>query len=129
VHVCPIPGCGACFKRREHVKRHVRGIHTLEKVGLRCWIRIQIVTNTELNVASHSLIIACTMVAGKASQDGITWDYTIPVSPTMKPSRAAMLTTLFYRGSQDVKQEMLAIACLGRQRGLIRRSLCLPYAY
>jgi hypothetical protein len=26
--------------------------------------------HTEHDVASHSLIIACTMVAGKASQDG-----------------------------------------------------------
>jgi hypothetical protein len=34
VHVCPIPTCGACFKRREHVQRHVRGIHTNEKVGV-----------------------------------------------------------------------------------------------
>jgi hypothetical protein len=33
VHVCPIRTCGACFKRREHVQRHVRGIHTNEKVG------------------------------------------------------------------------------------------------
>ncbi len=32
VHVCPISTCGACFRRREHVKRHVRGIHTDEKV-------------------------------------------------------------------------------------------------
>lgn len=34
VHVCPIPSCGACFARREHVKRHVRGLHTDEKVSL-----------------------------------------------------------------------------------------------
>jgi hypothetical protein len=33
VHVCPIPSCGACFSRREHVKRHVRGLHTEEKVS------------------------------------------------------------------------------------------------
>lgn len=33
VHVCPVPSCGACFRRREHVKRHIRGIHTLEKVS------------------------------------------------------------------------------------------------
>ncbi|KAJ9123398.1 hypothetical protein QFC22_001600 [Naganishia vaughanmartiniae] len=31
VHVCPVPACGACFKRREHVKRHIRGLHTEDK--------------------------------------------------------------------------------------------------
>ncbi|KAI5455247.1 hypothetical protein NCC49_000063 [Naganishia albida] len=31
VHVCPVPSCGACFKRREHVKRHIRGLHTEDK--------------------------------------------------------------------------------------------------
>lgn len=37
VHVCPIPECGACFKRKEHVKRHIRGIHSVDKVSLqRC---------------------------------------------------------------------------------------------
>ncbi|KAJ9107295.1 hypothetical protein QFC21_000745 [Naganishia friedmannii] len=35
VHVCPVPSCGACFKRREHVKRHIRGLHTEDKVS-RC---------------------------------------------------------------------------------------------
>ncbi|KAJ9098883.1 hypothetical protein QFC19_006221 [Naganishia cerealis] len=34
VHVCPVPACGACFKRREHVKRHIRGLHTEDKVGV-----------------------------------------------------------------------------------------------
>lgn len=33
VHVCPVPSCGACFKRREHVKRHIRGLHTEDKVS------------------------------------------------------------------------------------------------
>lgn len=33
VHVCPVPACGACFKRREHVKRHIRGLHTEDKVS------------------------------------------------------------------------------------------------
>lgn len=33
VHVCPIDSCGACFKRKEHVKRHVRGIHSVDKVS------------------------------------------------------------------------------------------------
>lgn len=26
-----VPGCGKCFKRSEHLKRHVRSIHTNEK--------------------------------------------------------------------------------------------------
>ena len=49
MHVCPIPGCGACFKRREHVKRHVRGIHTLEKVNIRCSLR------TDCTITEHNL--------------------------------------------------------------------------
>ncbi|GAA6000275.1 hypothetical protein JCM10207_007935 [Rhodosporidiobolus poonsookiae] len=31
VFVCKVPGCGKCFKRSEHLKRHVRSIHTNEK--------------------------------------------------------------------------------------------------
>jgi uncharacterized Zn-finger protein len=29
--VCQIDGCGKCFARGEHLKRHVRSIHTNEK--------------------------------------------------------------------------------------------------
>lgn len=28
---CPLDGCGKVFKRSEHLKRHIRSIHTLEK--------------------------------------------------------------------------------------------------
>ncbi|GAA5839807.1 hypothetical protein JCM11251_001220 [Rhodosporidiobolus azoricus] len=31
VFLCKVPGCGKCFKRSEHLKRHVRSIHTNEK--------------------------------------------------------------------------------------------------
>jgi hypothetical protein len=31
VYTCKVPGCGKCFKRSEHLKRHVRSIHTDEK--------------------------------------------------------------------------------------------------
>ncbi|PBK76220.1 hypothetical protein ARMSODRAFT_850761, partial [Armillaria solidipes] len=31
VHLCQVPGCGKCFARGEHLKRHVRSIHTYEK--------------------------------------------------------------------------------------------------
>ncbi|KAJ7589588.1 hypothetical protein C8J56DRAFT_784862 [Mycena floridula] len=30
-HMCKVPGCGKCFARGEHLKRHVRSIHTYEK--------------------------------------------------------------------------------------------------
>ncbi|KAF8160002.1 hypothetical protein B0H34DRAFT_748922 [Crassisporium funariophilum] len=29
--VCVVPGCGKCFVRGEHLKRHVRSIHTYDK--------------------------------------------------------------------------------------------------
>lgn len=31
VHLCQVPGCGKCFARGEHLKRHVRSIHTYDK--------------------------------------------------------------------------------------------------
>lgn len=30
-YVCKVPGCGKCFARGEHLKRHIRSIHTNEK--------------------------------------------------------------------------------------------------
>ncbi|KAL8277822.1 hypothetical protein RQP46_009805 [Phenoliferia psychrophenolica] len=31
IFLCKVPQCGKCFKRSEHLKRHVRSIHTNEK--------------------------------------------------------------------------------------------------
>ena len=31
VYTCKVPGCGKCFKRSEHLKRHIRSIHTDDK--------------------------------------------------------------------------------------------------
>ncbi|KAJ7052180.1 hypothetical protein C8F01DRAFT_931498, partial [Mycena amicta] len=31
LHVCKVDGCGKCFRRGEHLKRHIRSIHTHEK--------------------------------------------------------------------------------------------------
>ncbi|KAJ7213472.1 hypothetical protein GGX14DRAFT_618752 [Mycena pura] len=31
MHVCKVEGCGKCFHRGEHLKRHIRSIHTHEK--------------------------------------------------------------------------------------------------
>lgn len=31
IFLCKVPGCGKCFKRGEHLKRHVRSIHTNER--------------------------------------------------------------------------------------------------
>ncbi|GAA5856311.1 hypothetical protein JCM9279_006418 [Rhodotorula babjevae] len=31
IFFCKVPGCGKCFKRGEHLKRHVRSIHTNER--------------------------------------------------------------------------------------------------
>ncbi|KAF9486183.1 hypothetical protein BDN70DRAFT_770160, partial [Pholiota conissans] len=31
LYVCTVTGCGKCFHRGEHLKRHIRSIHTHEK--------------------------------------------------------------------------------------------------
>ena len=31
MYVCKVEGCGKCFHRGEHLKRHIRSIHTHEK--------------------------------------------------------------------------------------------------
>lgn len=31
MYLCEVDGCGKCFARGEHLKRHVRSIHTYEK--------------------------------------------------------------------------------------------------
>ena len=31
LYMCPVEGCGKCFHRGEHLKRHIRSIHTHEK--------------------------------------------------------------------------------------------------
>lgn len=40
VYTCKVPGCGKCFKRSEHLKRHVRSIHTDEKREFNDWRQI-----------------------------------------------------------------------------------------
>lgn len=36
LYVCTVEGCGKCFHRGEHLKRHIRSIHTHEK--RKCYI-------------------------------------------------------------------------------------------
>ncbi|KAE9383205.1 hypothetical protein BT96DRAFT_1038721, partial [Gymnopus androsaceus JB14] len=35
-YVCTAAGCGKCFVRGEHLKRHVRSLHTWENVTHKC---------------------------------------------------------------------------------------------
>ena len=39
VYICKVEGCGKCFHRGEHLKRHIRSIHTHEKRKSRSFIR------------------------------------------------------------------------------------------
>ena len=41
MYLCDVEGCGKCFARGEHLKRHVRSIHTYEKrkLSLLSWAR------------------------------------------------------------------------------------------
>ncbi|CAH7687379.1 expressed protein, partial [Phakopsora pachyrhizi] len=38
IFICQVKGCGKCFKRSEHLKRHVRSIHTNDKPYNCPWI-------------------------------------------------------------------------------------------
>ena len=50
--VCMVPGCGKCFVRGEHLKRHVRSIHTDDKrkssVGSLSWLLSDLSRSTRL---------------------------------------------------------------------------------
>ena len=37
LYICQVEGCGKCFHRGEHLKRHIRSIHTYEKRELTPW--------------------------------------------------------------------------------------------
>lgn len=36
LYICRVEGCGKCFHRGEHLKRHIRSIHTHEKREFNC---------------------------------------------------------------------------------------------
>ena len=38
--ICVVPGCGKCFIRSEHLKRHVRSIHTHDKREFRFFLSL-----------------------------------------------------------------------------------------
>jgi hypothetical protein len=44
VYVCKVEDCGKCFSRGEHLKRHIRSIHTHEK--RECWHCIELPQNS-----------------------------------------------------------------------------------
>jgi len=44
VYVCKVEDCGKCFSRGEHLKRHIRSIHTHENVS--CWHCIELPQNS-----------------------------------------------------------------------------------
>ena len=76
-YTCRVPGYGKCFARGEHLKRHIRSIHTNEKressfIGISCASvesdRLFQLTNADILVAARNLadtiicvsICACT---------------------------------------------------------------------
>ncbi len=62
IHTCKVDGCGKCFARGEHLKRHIRSIHTHEK---RQWFIV-------LAICCHGSLLTniCTI---PSSQVSIPW--------------------------------------------------------
>jgi hypothetical protein len=50
VYVCKVEDCGKCFSRGEHLKRHIRSIHTHEKREYSFYVT----TNSKLNICCLS---------------------------------------------------------------------------
>ena len=69
-YMCRIPGCGKCFVRGEHLKRHVRSIHTYEKrKSPISSVRRSI---ADMRCAAEQRMCAPAKAATRRSVDGIT---------------------------------------------------------
>lgn len=101
VYTCKVPGCGKCFKRSEHLKRHVRSIHTDDKPYLCLYpacnkrfsrhdnlnqhARVHITTTSSSDLVTHHLEDAAASAA---------FHCTYPLSLTMPSAPTEpMLTT------------------------------------
>ena len=50
---CKVPGCNKCFQRGEHLKRHVRSIHTNEKRAYLSLLRLSHVLTSSSICSAH----------------------------------------------------------------------------
>ena len=55
--ICVVPGCGKCFIRSEHLKRHVRSIHTHDKREFRLFFIIIIFLSVSSNKRSSFCMV------------------------------------------------------------------------
>ena len=115
VYTCKVPGCGKCFKRSEHLKRHVRSIHTDEKPFLcpypSCNKRFSRHDNLNQHARVHTSMGGVGGLTGGEEYDGSSVH---PVSHPNNPSLAQpMVLTAAPQGgisiasgpSAQVKQE------------------------
>jgi hypothetical protein len=81
MYACKVKDCGKCFARGEHLKRHVRSIHTNEKRTFDCSLS----ATGFITTPSVQLISARSQAVVKTSAGTITWgnicEFTRPIQP------------------------------------------------
>ncbi|EPQ27365.1 uncharacterized protein PFL1_04904 [Pseudozyma flocculosa PF-1] len=68
VYTCKVPGCGKCFKRSEHLKRHVRSIHTDDKPFVCSYPNCQKRFSRHDNLNQHARVHSSTASGGPARE-------------------------------------------------------------
>lgn len=85
--MCEVNGCGKCFARGEHLKRHVRSIHTNEK--RKCKTRLSAFLVVTHNKSCVQLTSVPSLDAARTSAGTITLGSTCVFTRTGRQSNAA----------------------------------------